>query len=159
MNANLLNQSINQSIDKSINFLLNHNKLPAFWLSLLSKPSLQSWYKASWICHLRLPPCPVSNISPYPLPTSWHTQTLPPFWPSNQRHTSYVLSFVERLRSVNSSWMLPLSAVLISINDASCFFRLMRLHGILVTPRKQGANLSPNSFCSAQKQQQQQQQN
>jgi len=34
--------------------------------------------EACEICFLRLPPCPASNSSPYPFPTSWFTRPLPP---------------------------------------------------------------------------------
>ena len=66
----------------------------------------------------------------------------------NWRPTSNRESFDERLRSRNSSWMLPASAVLISTNDGCLRHMLTRLQGIDVTPVKHGISASPSFSCT-----------
>jgi len=71
-------------------------------------------------------------------------------WPRTvkRKWTSNWELFDERLRSRNSSWMLPASAVLISTNDGCLRRMLIRLHGTAVTPVKHGISASPSFICT-----------
>ena len=59
--------------------------------------------------------------------------------------TSNLAIFDARLRSLNSSCIVPVSAVLISMNDGAARFILIRLHGTFVIPMKHGYKASPSS--------------